>query len=184
LLLYLLNVNEKSRGGKMAEKGDLKPGGLNRSSDEILGDIAAKRESISDAVGQLGERIQETLDWKVYVRRYPYTAIGTALGAGFLLAFALTKKRRMSPVERVTEVLAEKAAEFGEDLRKSARNMIVRTAAPSLFRGTIYGLAGKALMQYLQNRIIMAEDGSKVSEVEWERSQPHTSSPPTIISKQ
>jgi hypothetical protein len=162
----------------MAEKSDLKPGGMDRSSQEIRGDIAAKRESISDAVDQLGVRIQESLDWKVYVHRYPYVAMGAALGAGFLIASALTHKRRSSPLERITDVLVGKAEDLGEDLRKSARNLIVKTAAPNLFRGTIYGLAGKALMQYLQTRIVMAEgNGSRVSGAEWKPPQQPASTP-------
>ncbi len=45
--------------------------GPERSAEEIRQDIAAKRESISETVDRLGERIQETLDWREYVVEYP-----------------------------------------------------------------------------------------------------------------
>ena len=56
-----------------------------RSAVAIRGDIAAKRESISETVDKLGERIQETFDWHEYVAEYPGVALGLAAGAGFLL---------------------------------------------------------------------------------------------------
>jgi hypothetical protein len=160
----------------MADHSDLKHGGIDRSTDEIREDIAAKRDSISQTVGRLGDKIQETLDWKVYVRRYPYMAVGAAVGTGLLLAATLPR-RKATPMERILDVLVDKAEELGDDLLKSARRLAVRTVAPGLFRGTIYGLAGKAFMQYLQNRVILAEgNGANLtSEMEWKRSQQSTS---------
>lgn len=42
-----------------------------RSAVAIRQDIAAKRESISETVDKLGDRIHETLDWREYVAEYP-----------------------------------------------------------------------------------------------------------------
>ncbi len=74
-------------------------------------------------------------------------------------------------MERIMDVLVGKAEELGEDVRKSISRVLIKTAAPGLFRGTLYGLAGKALMQYLQNRVAVAEgNGSNVSpEMDWKR---------------
>jgi len=152
-------------------------GGLDRSSTEIRDDIAAKRESISRTVGRLGERIHESLDWREHVARYPYVAVGAAVGAGLLLSTLFKKKR--SPMDRVVDVLVDRADQMGEDLRKSVGRLVMKTAAPGLIRGTIYGLAGKALMQYLQARAAAAEgNGAHLSaDTEW---RPRSSTPSDI----
>jgi len=38
-----------------------------RSAHENRQDIAAKRETISETVDKLGERIHQTLDWREYI---------------------------------------------------------------------------------------------------------------------
>jgi ElaB/YqjD/DUF883 family membrane-anchored ribosome-binding protein len=151
----------------MAEKNDSRTGGsVERSSEEIRSDIAARRESISHTVGQLGEKLHDTLDWRGYVARYPYAAVGLAVGTGVLIGRLL--KRKSSPRERLVDALVEKASELGEGIRDSVQRIIMRTAGPSLFRGTIYGIAGKALMQYLQDRAAHVEgNGGSFSHQEW-----------------
>src|SRR5215471_16321866 len=57
-----------------------------RSAEEIRQDIAARRESITDAVDRLSDRFQQTLDWKAYVSEHPLAALGVAAGVGFLAA--------------------------------------------------------------------------------------------------
>ena len=70
-----------------------------RSAVAIRQDIAAKRESISDTVDKLGERIHETFDWHEYVAEYPAIALGLTAAAGFLVAGIF--KRRATPQERL-----------------------------------------------------------------------------------
>ncbi len=125
-------------------------GGSERSSAEILDDIAARRESISETVGQLGERIHETLDWKGQVARHPYISVGIAVGTGLIISGFF--KRKPSPTERLVDALVDRVEELGEDMLRSARRMIIKSAAPGLFRAALYGMAGRALMQYLHNR--------------------------------
>lgn len=151
----------------MADKKNTKEGaaGSERSADEIRNDIAARRESIARTVDKLGERIHETLDWKGYIGRNPYLSIGIAVGAG-VIAGAMLGRRR-TPSERIVDALVDKVSELGDDLRESARKVFIRTAAPGLFRGTIYGLAGKALMQYLQSRAAHAEGNGLAPESGW-----------------
>ena len=76
-----------------------------RSTVAIRQDIAAKRESISETVDKLGDRIQETLDWREYVAEYPAVALGLAAGAGFLVAGIV--KRRPTPQERIMDAVAD-----------------------------------------------------------------------------
>ncbi len=153
----------------MADKNESIPerGGQERSSTEIRNDIAARRESITQTVDQLGEKIHEVFDWRGYVRRYPYACVGMAVGTGFLVSRIFKKKA--SPLDRLREALSDRAEQLGEDLRKSAMKVVMKTVSPGLVRGTIYGIAGKALMQYLQNRVAHAEgNGANLSpETDW-----------------
>ena len=54
-----------------------------RSAREIRQDIAAKRETISETVDKLGERIHQTLDWREYVAEYPGGRAGAGGGSWF-----------------------------------------------------------------------------------------------------
>src|SRR2546423_14583217 len=76
-----------------------------RSAEAIRQDIAAKRDSISETVDKLGERIQETLDWREYVGKYPWLALGLAAGAGVIVAGLF--KHEPTPRERILEAVAE-----------------------------------------------------------------------------
>lgn len=76
-----------------------------RSTIAIRQDIAARRESISETVDKLGDRIQKTLDWREYVAEYPTVALGLAAGTGFLVSAIF--KRHPTPRERIMDALAE-----------------------------------------------------------------------------
>lgn len=158
----------------MADRENTKAagGGPERSADEIRTDIAARRESISRTVDRIGEKFHETLDWRGYVTRNPYASIGIAVGAGIIVGSLL--RRRTTPSERIVDAIADKVGELGEDLRESARKVFLRTAAPGLFKGTVYGIAGKALMQYLQSRAAHAEgNGGNLSpDAAWKEMRP------------
>src|SRR5215831_15783704 len=77
--------------------------GVERSAEEIRQDIAARRESITDAVDRLSDRFQQTLDWKAYVSNHPMAALGVAAGLGFLAARIF--KPRQSASERIKDAL-------------------------------------------------------------------------------
>jgi len=81
-----------------------------RSAVAIRQDIAAKRDSISETVDKLGERIQETFDWREYIGRYPVAALGLAAGAGFLVAGIF--KRNPTPQERIIDAVADLTEEM------------------------------------------------------------------------
>ena len=86
-----------------------------RSAAAIRQDIAAKRDSISETVNKLGERVQETLDWREYVGKYPWVALGLAAGAGFLVAGLF--KHEPTPRERIMDAVAEVAEDFADRAR-------------------------------------------------------------------
>src|SRR5690349_3293967 len=86
-----------------------------RSAEAIRQDIATKRDSISETVDKLGERIQASLDWREYAGEYPLIALGLAAGAGFLIAGLF--KRQPTPRERIFEAVAEITEDFTDRIR-------------------------------------------------------------------
>src|SRR5262245_60189027 len=89
-----------------------------RSAEEIRQDIAATRESITNTVDRLSNRVHETFDWRTYVADYPLAALAVAASVGFCLANFF--KRRPTPGERIKDALAESV----EDLTGAFRHRI------------------------------------------------------------
>jgi hypothetical protein len=81
----------------MVERTDL-------TEEEIRQDIAARRESITDAVDRLSDRFQQTFDWRAYVSNYPLAALGVVAGMGFLAARII--KPRPSAGKRIKDAMA------------------------------------------------------------------------------
>ena len=101
-----------------------------RSAEAIRQDIAAKRDSISETVDKLGERIHETFDWREYVGKYPMVALGLAAGAGFLIAGLF--KREPTPRERIMDAVAEITEDFTDRIRDAAGDALPgKKAGPS-----------------------------------------------------
>jgi len=153
----------------MADRDEL------RGSARILNDIATRRESISDAVDRLEKRIHGAFDWKGYIGRRPYAAVGLAFGTGLVLSGFFKRKR--SPMERVVDALADRVEALGEDLCKSAGRLILKATAPGLVRGALYGIASKALLQYLHNGVSKAEGNGFNPPPETDRKEAHRMPP-------
>lgn len=74
----------KAEGGaRMAE--------TNRDPAEIRAGIERAREEIERSMAALREEVQETVDWRRYVRRRPAGFFAGALAVGFLIARATTR---------------------------------------------------------------------------------------------
>ena len=101
-----------------------------RSAEEIRLDIAARRESISETVDRLGDRIHETLDWREYVAEYPYVALGLAAGLGFLVAGIFKIKREPTPRERIYDALAEITEDLTDRVRGSIEDVVPKKGGP------------------------------------------------------
>ncbi len=90
----------------MAETDDLRnKEAVDRSTEELRNDITAQRESISQIVGRLENKVNDKLDWRKYFYEYPYASVGVAVGAGFL-ASRLLKKR---PSHKLADALLDSA---------------------------------------------------------------------------
>lgn len=109
-----------------------------RSSKEIKQDLAAKEESFSQTIEQLGERIEEQLDWRGHVQKTPFWAVGVAAGLGFLAAGMMP--HRTTPLER-----------FQQSLSSSVRGALYGIAGPGLFRITLLGVAARTATHWLKN---------------------------------
>jgi ElaB/YqjD/DUF883 family membrane-anchored ribosome-binding protein len=128
-------------------------GATERSADDIRQDIAARRESISEAVDRLSDRFQRRLDWRAYVSDYPLAALGVAAGMGFLVARIF--KPRPSAGERIKDALAYGIEDFTGRIRNQLNDLAPRKSEFGVGRtvkAAAAGLITKAVTDYLQNR--------------------------------
>ena len=109
-----------------------------RRSEDIRQDIAKEKENISQTVEQIGERINEKLDWRGYVKDSPYWALGAAAGLGVLAATGLIP--RTTPIDRIMRSIEALRDSFGGR----------RPGAPGLVKMTLLGIATKAAVGWVQ----------------------------------
>lgn len=139
----------------MAERDDVKD---TRTAEEIRRDIAAKRDTITSTVDTLGERIQEKLDWRGYIARYPYASIGTAAGVGFVAGYMMRRRKR-NPFERVVDAITDSIEDAGDQVRSAIGSALTRAGGRGLVKGTLYGVAGRLAMNWLKRSASQAFQG-------------------------
>src|SRR2546428_4350879 len=126
--------------------------GVERSEEEIRQDIAARRESITDAVDRLSDRFQQTLDWRAYISDYPLAALGVAAGLGFLAARMF--KPRPSAGKRIKDALAYGVEDLAGRLHHQLDHVAPHRSGLGLGRPgqtALTGLGTRAATHYLQN---------------------------------
>jgi ElaB/YqjD/DUF883 family membrane-anchored ribosome-binding protein len=131
----------------MAERknpGDTKAADVERSSEDIRQDIAKEEENISQTVAQIGELIEEKLDWREYVKDSPYLAIGAAAGLGYLASRMLIS--RATPMERIMGSIAK-------EVRGSLGGVVAGAAGSSLILVTLQSIATKAVASWIKKAI-------------------------------
>lgn len=142
----------------MAERNDLTSrthdDAPDRSAQDIRHDIAAKRETISETVDKLGERIQETLDWREYIAQYPFAALAAAAAAGCLVS-GIIPKSRPTPQERISDAVAEMVEDVTGRLRGSLGDVIPgKSITPGkTVKAAATAALTKAAMDYAQKRL-------------------------------
>jgi len=113
-----------------------------RTTEEIRQDIEQKRQEIAGTVDQLGEKIRRQLDWREYIRCYPFVTVGAAALLGFLISRRVLRSKQRSARDMLLDAL-ERA--LGREQK-----------AESL--GIIKGLAGAAITRiatnYIQSKLI------------------------------
>ena len=115
---------------------------VERSTEDIRRDIAKKEENISRTVEQIGDRINEKLDWRGYVKDSPYWALGAAAGFGYLASAMFLK--RTTAMERIMDSIAEEVHDSLGGLRAGA-------AGPGLIKLTLLGIATKAITSLIKS---------------------------------
>ncbi len=123
---------------------DAKEADAERSSDDIRRDIAEGEENISQTVAQIGEFIEEKLNWREYVKDSPYLTIGAAAGLGYLASRMLIT--RTTPMERVMGAIAR-------EVRGSLDGVPAGAAVPGLIRMTLQGIATKAAASWIKKAV-------------------------------
>jgi ElaB/YqjD/DUF883 family membrane-anchored ribosome-binding protein len=141
---------------------------VERSSEDIRQDIAKEKEKISQTVEQIGERIEDKMDWREYVKDYPYWTIGAAAGLGYLASRLFIT--RTTPMERIMGSIAE-------EVRGSLGGLSDGAAVPGLIKMTLQIIATKAAANLIKKAIStdVASDGAGP--------RPQTERGPTISSK-
>jgi hypothetical protein len=142
-----------------------------RSAEEIRQDIAARRDSISEAVDKLGDKIQETLDWREYVSSYPMIALGAAAGLGFLVSGIF--RRNPTPRERMMDAMADMVEDFKGRAGDIAGDVVKRKmAGGKTVKAALTGVITKAAMDFAKNQVQTRLTGAKRAGY-YERPQPY-----------
>jgi len=74
-----------------------------RTAEQLRQSIAAEKELISETVERMGEKLRNTVDWRMYVREHPFLSLGAAASLGFLISGLF--KRRVTPAEHIAEAI-------------------------------------------------------------------------------
>ncbi len=123
-----------------------------RSAEEIRQDIAARRESITETVDRLSDRLQATFDWRTYVARHPLAAVGVAAGLGILVSGIF--KPRPTPMQRIQHALADSIKEFGGQFRSQLSDSPPSPSISQTLKGAMTGFLMKSATEYLRNRYL------------------------------
>jgi ElaB/YqjD/DUF883 family membrane-anchored ribosome-binding protein len=121
-------------------------GSPERSSQEIQADIIAKEQEISESVLELSERIQEKFDWREYVAKYPYAAVGIAAGVGVLASRLLPSPP--TALERLKGTVGEEVS--------SRLNRMLTGTGKSVVGASLWGLASTLAMGFAQRAVSKA----------------------------
>ncbi len=119
-----------------------------RSSQDIRRDIAKGEKNISNTVGQISDRFKEKLDWREYVKDFPYWAIGAAAGIGYLASGMFIKKT--TPMERIMGYVAD-------EVRDSIGGIVGR---PGIIKVTLLSIATKAAASLIKGAVPTEETHS------------------------
>lgn len=130
-----------------------------RSAHEIRQDIAAKRETISETVDKLGERIHQTLDWREYVGQYPGVALGLAAGVGFLVSGIF--KHEPTPQERIMDAVADIADDLTDRISDVAGDVIKRKlVSGKTVKAALFAMVTKAAVDFAKQKALTAMAGN------------------------
>ena len=59
---------------------------MDQRTGQIVGEILEERERLGNNIAELEHKVREAASWQAYFARKPWTVLGLAAGAGFLLS--------------------------------------------------------------------------------------------------
>lgn len=123
-----------------------------RSTEELRRDIAARRESITETVDKLSERVQRTLDWREYVSEHPVASLGIAVGVGFLVSGIF--KPRPTPGERIMDALSETVEDLGNRFRHQLDALPAKRVGPGrTVKAALTAMVTKSITDYITGQV-------------------------------
>ena len=115
---------------------------VDKSIEEIRQDIERTRQNISGTVDTLGAKLHEQLDWREYIRRKPFVAIGVGVGAGLVISRMLVPKPKPPATlsdfiantlaKTIRQVTRPKEESFAAGAVKMALGIVATQVAQSL----------------------------------------------------
>jgi len=114
---------------------------VDKSIEEIRQDIERTRQNISGTVDTLGTKLHEQLDWREYIRRKPFVAIGVGVGAGLVISRMIVPKPK--PPATLSDFIAN-------TLAKTVRQ-ITRPKKESFAAGAFKMVVGMVATQVAQS---------------------------------
>lgn len=122
-----------------------------RSPEQILHDIAVKREGISKTVERLADRMHDTFDWRVQVARHPYVALAAAAGVGLWLSSRF--KSGPTLAGRVLDMVSDTVDQVTRDVRGSTKDGGSNGAAATTLTALLGSTVAKAGIAFLAKKV-------------------------------
>src|SRR5262249_32285833 len=145
-------------------------GDFSRSTEVLRQDIAAKRAAITDTVDRLGDKVEQTFDWRTYISEYPLVALGLAAGLGAVASAVF--KPRPSPGQRVLEALADGVEDATRQFRNNFSELTrKKKGVGDTVKAAAAAMVTKALSDYLKNRLGGFENNAETAPPNREREQ-------------
>jgi len=129
----------------MAETLETKSENLT-DTEKVRQRIVAQEEKIAEHLGEVSEKIKDTLDWRQYPGQYPYIALGVAAGLGFL-ASRMIVPEPPTTMEKVGNIIQEAAGSRVGNYLRSKRQRTILSSLSGLALTLGAGLAKKAITQ-------------------------------------
>lgn len=62
---------------------------MDERTSQIVEEIVEERQRLGDHIAELERKVRDSTSWRAYFERKPWTALGLAMGGGFLLSALL-----------------------------------------------------------------------------------------------
>ncbi|MBS1812153.1 MAG: DUF3618 domain-containing protein [Acidobacteria bacterium] len=136
----------------LATRTSYEENSVDQTTEELRQNIAARRESITETVDKISDRVHRTLDWREYISDYPIASLGIAFGLGVVVSGIF--KPRPTPSERILEALSETIEDVTDRVRGQFDAVGLNHSKPSsplLVLATSW--VAKAAVSYLGNQL-------------------------------